>query len=297
MEEITQKPKKQLTAAQIAEQSIITTYRKTIWRPFVKAILEFELINDGDNIAVCMSGGKDSMLLAKCMQELKAHGKNNFNLKFLVMDPGYDEEYLQKIKYNAQLLNIPVTIMPANIFDYVTNLDKGSPCYLCARMRRGNLYAFAKEMGCNKIALGHHFNDVIETTLMSMLYNGKFKTMMPKLKSKNFEGMELIRPLYHVKEQDIINWRNHNKLEFINCGCKLTKACTIEPTDKFTSKRREMKMIVKKLKEINPDFDNNIFTSLYDVNVNTVLSYEQNNKKVGLNDWYKQSTGNDDEQA
>lgn len=282
--------KRVLTKAQEVEKSIITTYRAKIWRPFIEAITEYELIKDGDVIAVCLSGGKDSMLLAKCMQELKRHGKNNFDVKFLVMDPGYNEINRKRIEENAKLLNVPITIFETNIFEYVASLKEGSPCYMCARMRRGNLYAFAKELGCNKIALGHHFNDVIETTLMSMLYNGKFKTMMPKLKSKNFEGMELIRPLYKVKEQDIINWKNHNGLQFINCACKIMDMCDLTG-EKKTSKRGEMKELVKTLKQINPMFDDNIFTSLYKVNLSTILSYELNGKVVSFLDNYENVFG------
>jgi tRNA(Ile)-lysidine synthase TilS/MesJ len=224
------------------------------------------------------------------MQELKKHGKNNFDVKFLVMDPGYNQLNREKIEENAKLLDVPVRIFETNIFDHVTNLTEGSSCYLCARMRRGNLYAFAKEMGCNKIALGHHFNDVIETTLLSMLYNGKFKTMMPKLKSLNFAGMELIRPLYKVKEHDILNWVKHNELSFINCACKLTEACALNPEDETISKRREMKNLIKQLKTINPEFDRNIFTSLYGVNLTTVLSYEKDGKTISFLDNYEESS-------
>jgi tRNA 2-thiocytidine biosynthesis protein TtcA len=259
------------------ERSIITTYRKTIWKPFVAAVKEYELIKEGDKIAVCMSGGKDSMLMAKCMQELKLHGKNNFELVFLVMDPGYNEWNRQAIENNAKLLNIPINIFSTNIFDYVAGLKEGSPCYLCARMRRGHLYSKAKELGCNKIALGHHFNDVIETTLMSMLYNGQFKTMMPKLYSDNFEGLELIRPLYKVKENAIINWKNYNELQFINCACRFTETCVINDTG--GSKRKEMKRLVKTLEGMNPVFSDNIFKSLYNVNLSTVLGTIKNGKK------------------
>ena len=261
----------------VAERSIITTYRKTIWRPFVEAIREYGLIEDGDKIAVCISGGKDSMLLAKCMQELHAHGKQNFTLKFLVMDPGYAPENRKKIEDNAKLLQVPIVIKESNIFDVIEKQDKGSPCYVCARMRRGNLYAFAQELGCNKIALGHHFNDVVETTLMSMLYNGQFKTMLPKLNSKNFAGMQLIRPLYKVKEKAILNWVAHNHLSFINCACKLTQSCELNGAED-SSKRKEMKRLVESLNKQNPIFADNIFESLYDVDTSTVLSYLQKGK-------------------
>lgn len=268
------------------ERSIITTFRKNIWRNFISAIKDYELINDGDVIAVCISGGKDSMLLAKCMQELQRHGKQNFQVKFLVMNPGYNDINLQNILNNASELNVPIQVFNSNIFDYVASVKDGSPCYLCARMRRGNLYAFAKEMGCNKIALGHHFNDVIETTLMSMLYNGTFKTMMPKLKSDNFAGMEVIRPLYKVKEKDIIRWKTVNELTFINCACRFTETCTIDPNDTSGSKRKEMKKIVKMLQEINPIFDDNIFTSLHNVNLNTVIGTIENGNKTLFTEGY-----------
>lgn len=271
-----------LSKQQLCEHSIITTYRKSIWRPFVAAITDYNLIEDGDKIAVCLSGGKDSMLLAKCMQELHCHGKQNFELKFLVMDPGYSPENMAKIEENARVLGVPIVVKSSRIFDFVAQVKQGSPCYLCARMRRGNLYAFAKELGCNKIALGHHFNDVIETTLLSVLYNGKFKTMLPKLKSKNFAGMQLIRPLYLVKEQDIINWKNYNNLQFLNCSCRFTESCPTNPDDDQTSKRRQMKWLVKKLKEINPEFDNQIFTSLHQVDVKTVLSTLENGQEISF---------------
>lgn len=276
------------------ERSIITTYRKTIWKPFVAAVKEYELIKEGDKIAVCMSGGKDSMLMAKCMQELKLHGKNNFELVFLVMDPGYNEWNRQAIENNAKLLNIPINIFSTNIFDYVAGLKEGSPCYLCARMRRGHLYSKAKELGCNKIALGHHFNDVIETTLMSMLYNGQFKTMMPKLYSDNFEGLELIRPLYKVKENAIINWKNYNELQFINCACRFTETCVINDTG--GSKRKEMKRLVKTLEGMNPVFSDNIFKSLYNVNLSTVLGTIKNGKKTFFLENYEKAEDVDTEE-
>lgn len=264
-----------------AERSIIKTYRKTIWHPFVEAIKEYGLIEDGDKIAVCISGGKDSMLLAKCMQELHAHGKQNFELKFLAMDPGYDKANRKKIEENATKLQVPLTIVESNIFDVVDHQTNGSPCYLCARMRRGNLYAFARDLGCNKIALGHHFDDVIETTLMSMLYNGQFKTMLPKLNSKNFAGMKLIRPLYKVKEKDILKWVNYNELQFINCACKLTQACELEGGES-ASKRKEMKRLVQSLQEKNPIFANNLFQSLYEVDTDTIISYKKDGKTYSV---------------
>ncbi|MDD4275882.1 MAG: ATP-binding protein [Clostridia bacterium] len=257
------------------ERSIITTYRSRIWKPFVSAIIEYELINDDDKIAVCMSGGKDSMLLAKCMQELKAHGKNNFELFFLVMDPGYSDINKQKIIDNAKLLNVPIQIFNSNIFNIVADI-KDSPCYLCARMRRGCLYNKAKEMGCNKIALGHHFDDVIETILMSALYNGQIKTMMPKLHSLNFEGMELIRPLYQVKEADIVNWKNLNGLDFIKCACRFTENCSINQD--IAGKRTEIKSLITRLRKINPIFDHNIFKSMYNINLGAVIGHKLNGK-------------------
>ncbi len=267
------------------ERSIITTYRKTIWSKFTQAIKEYDLIKSGDKIAVCISGGKDSMLLAKCMQELKRHGKDNFELVFLVMDPGYNEINRQAIINNAELLNIPIQMFETNIFDYVAGVKEGSPCYLCARMRRGHLYSKAKELGCNKIALGHHFNDVIETTLMSILYNGQFKTMLPKLHSDNFEGLELIRPLYKVKESAIINWKSFNNLTFINCACRFTETCVINDTG--GSKRKEMKRLVKTLEDINPIFSDNIFKSLYNVNLDAIIGYEKSGEKVLFLDDYE----------
>lgn len=273
------------------ERSIITTYRKTIWKPFVAAVKEFELIKEGDKIAVCMSGGKDSMLLAKCMQELQTHGHTKFELIFLVMDPGYNELNRQAIYKNAELLNIPVNVFNTNIFDYVASLKEGSPCYLCARMRRGHLYSKAKELGCNKIALGHHFNDVVETTLMSMLYNGQFKTMMPKLHSENFEGLELIRPLFKVKEAAIINWKNYNNLNFINCACRFTESCDI--SESGGSKRKEMKNLIKMLDEINPIFSENILKSLYNVNLDAVIGTINGGEKSLFLDSYNQPLTNE----
>lgn len=258
------------------QRSIITIFKKSIWSKFTNAIKEYNLIQDNDKIAVCISGGKDSMLLALLMKELHEHGKQNFSLEFLSIDPGYSEANKNKILENANKLGIPLHIFSANIFDYVASITEGSPCYLCARMRRGTLYAKAKELGCNKIALGHHFDDVIETTLLSVLYNGQFKTMMPKLHSENFEGLELIRPLYHVREKDIIAWKKANGLEFINCACRFTEMCELEPENQNTSKRKEMKALVEILEKKNKTFISNIFSSLKNVNLETVLGYTQN---------------------
>ena len=231
------------------ERSIIKKYRKDIWSKFVKAVQEYELIHEGDNIMVCISGGKDSFLLAKCVQELQKHGKFPFDVHYVVMDPGYNEYNKDFILDNAKLLNVPIEMFESDIFDVVASVDSKSPCYLCARMRRGYLYSKAKELGCNKIALGHHFDDVIETTLLSMFYGSEIKTMMPKLHSDNFEGIELIRPLYLVKEEDIISWKNFNELTFINCACRFTEGCSL--INDGSSKRKEIKELIKKLRKIN----------------------------------------------
>ncbi len=252
------------------ERSIVKTYRKEIWARFIKGVKEFELVKDNDKVAVCISGGKDSFLLAKCMQELKRHGKINFELVFICMNPGYNEKNLELIKSNANKMEIDLHIFSSNIFDVVDTQIK-SPCYLCARMRRGCLYSEAKRLGCNKIALGHHFDDVVETILLSMFYASEYKTMMPKLHSDNFENMELIRPLYYVREKDIIRFANGNNLEFLNCACKFTEKNETENT----SKRIEIKQLIKELKKINPNIDNNVFKSTFDINLNTVLGYHK----------------------
>jgi len=267
------------------EKTIIKTYRKEIWSRFIKAIQEYELIKESDKIMVCISGGKDSFLLAKCIQELKRHGKINFEAHYVVMNPGYKELNINLIKENAKTLNIPIQIFESNIFEAVNNMDTKSPCYMCARMRRGHLYSKAKELGCNKIALGHHFDDVIETTLLSMLYGAEIKTMMPKLKSENFEGLELIRPLYLVKESSIITWKNYNQLTFINCACKFTEEASI---DESKSKRKEIKELIKKLRRINENVDYNIFKALDNINLNCVLGTKQNGEyKNFLEDYEK----------
>ena len=254
------------------ERSIIKKYRKTIWSRFIKAVKEYELINEGDSIMVCISGGKDSFLMAKCIQELARHGKVHFDAKFVVMDPGYKKENRELIIENAKRTKIDIEIFDSDIFSIVTNIEE-SPCYLCARMRRGFLYSKAKELGCNKIALGHHFDDVIETTLLNIFYGSEIKTMLPKLHSTNFPGLELIRPLYLVKEEDIISWKKHNNLKFLNCACKFTEE---NYTDIETnSKRLEMKRLVKELRKVNPNVDHNIFTSMNNINLNTVLGYKK----------------------
>lgn len=256
------------------EKSIIKKYRKEIWSRFVRAIKDYELINKGDKIMVCISGGKDSFLLAKCMQEIKRHGQVDFDAKYVCMNPGYSEKNLLMIMENAKTLNIPLEIFNSDVFEVAEKLAEENPCYMCARMRRGFLYSKAQELGCNKIALGHHFDDVVETTLLSMFYGSEIKTMMPKLHSDNFDGLELIRPLYLVKERDIINWRNSNNLTFLNCACKFTERVSIEG-DKV-SKRKEIKELIKKLREVNPNIDSNIFKSMDNVNLSCVLGTKRN---------------------
>ena len=257
---------RELTKQQLIERSINKKFRKELWTPFVAAVKRYELIQAGDRIAVCISGGKDSMLMAKLFQELYRHHKFPFELKFLVMDPGYNETNRKVIEHNARLLGVPITIFESDIFD-VTERAGGSPCYLCARMRRGCLYSRAKELGCNKIALGHHFNDVIETVLMSMMYSSEIKTMPPKLHSTNFEGMELIRPLYKVKEKDIIAFSSYNGLKFLQCACKFTEDSA---HNESLSKRKEIKALIEEIKKVNPNVDDNIFRSIHNVNLATI---------------------------
>ena len=255
------------------ERSIIKSYRKEIWSKFIKAVKDYNLIEENDNIMVCISGGKDSFVLAKCIQELQRHGNVKFNAHYVVMDPGYNEYNRNFILDNAKILNIPLEMFESDIFDVVANVDSKSPCYLCARMRRGYLYNHAKELGCNKIALGHHFDDVIETTLLSMFYGAEIKTMMPKLHSDNYEGIDLIRPLYLVKEASIIAWKNYNELTFINCACRFTEGCSL--INDGTSKRKEMKELIKNLRKINPSVDANIFKAMDNVNMNCILSWHK----------------------
>lgn len=268
------------------EKSIIKKYRKEIWSKFIEAVKTYELIQDNDKIMVCISGGKDSFLLAKCIQELKRHGKINFEARYVVMDPGYNEYNRKYIEDNARILNIPIEIFESDIFDVVSTIDSKSPCYLCAKMRRGYLYNKAKEIGCNKIALGHHFDDVIETTLLSMFYGAEIKTMMPKLHSDNYEGLELIRPLYLVKEGSIISWRNYNELTFINCACRFTEGCSL--INDGTSKRKEMKELIKKMRQINREIDHNIFKSMDNVNLNCVLGTKKNGEYKSFLDEYNE---------
>jgi len=257
------------------ERSIITKYRKDIWSKFIKAVQEYELINENDKVMVCISGGKDSYLLAKCIQELERHGKVKFSAKYVVMDPGYRDVNRKLIEDNAKGLNVPIEIFESDIFSIVEKTDR-SPCYLCARMRRGFLYSRAKELGCNKIVLGHHFDDVIETTLLSMFYGSEIKTMMPKLHSDNFPGLELIRPLVLVKEESIISWAKYNELKFINCACKFTEDVSLE---KEESKRIEMKNLIKELKKNNPRVDQNIYKALDNVNMNCIIGWTKNGDK------------------
>ena len=257
------------------EKALTTTYRKKIWTKFVKAIQDFEMIQDGDKIAVCISGGKDSMLMAKCFQELKKHRKMNFDLVFLSMNPGYNDKNAKKVIDNAKLLNIPLTIFDTNIFEAVDRIDD-HPCYICARMRRGYLYNKAQELGCNKIALGHHFDDVIETILMGMLYGAQVQTMMPKVKSTSHPGMELIRPMYYVKEEYILNWVKKHELEFIQCACKVTEKINENKENEFLeSKRAEVKKLIKELRKDYDKIDMNIFRSVQNVNLDTIISYRK----------------------
>ncbi len=258
------------------ERSIIKKYRSTIYRKFINAVKDYDLIKENDKICICISGGKDSFLLAKCMQELQKHSKYKFDLEYIVMNPGYKEENINLINKNLKLLNIEAKIYKSNIFEEIINTV--SPCYLCARKRRGNLYNKAKELGCNKIALGHHFDDVIETIMLNILYAGEYKTMMPKLKSKNYEGMELIRPLYYVKEDDIISWKNYNKLSFLDCACNITK--------KDIGKRKEIKELIKELRKTYENTDINIFRSSSNINIDAILGYKTEKEKYNFLDQY-----------
>ena len=281
--DVMSKPEEQNKAKDV-ELSLRKKFKKSIWSKFTKAINTYELVKPGDKIAVCISGGKDSMLMAKCFQELKLHNKFEFEVKFLVMDPGYSEANRKVIEENAKSLNISITIFESDIFESVFTVEK-SPCYLCARMRRGHLYHFAQELGCNKIALGHHYDDVIETILMGMLYGAQVQTMMPKLHSTNFEGMELIRPLYLVREDDIKAWRDYNGLHFIQCACKFTDTCTT-CNNENRSKRVEIKELIQTLKQVNPYVEGNIFKSVENVNLDTVVAWKQHGEKHHFLDAY-----------
>ena len=264
---------RQLETYQKIERSIIKKFRKQLWTPFIVAVKRYELIQAGDKIAVCISGGKDSMLMAKLLQELQRHSEVPFELVYLVMDPGYNEINRRKIEQNAALLNVPITIFETDVFD-VANSSEHNPCYLCARMRRGYLYSKAKELGCNKIALGHHFNDVIETTVMAMFYGAQLQAMLPKLHSSNFEGMELIRPMYCIHEDDIIRWKNAHELEFIQCACRFTENCTMCDNGGGGSKRQEVKQLLKRLKKDNPDIEKSIFNSIHSVCLDTMPGWK-----------------------
>ena len=266
------------------ERSIIKKFRKDIWSKFVEAITTYELIQDNDRIMVCISGGKDSFLMAKCFQELERHGIKNFSIRYVVMDPGYSKKNRELIIENAKLLHIPIQIFESDIFEVTDKVTSEKPCYLCARMRRGYLYSKAQELGCNKIALGHHFDDVIETTLLSMFYGAEIKTMMPKLHSDNFAGLELIRPMYLVHEASIIAWLNYNGLKFLNCACRFTDGVSKYEQD---SKRKEVKELIKKMKEINPNIDSNIFTALNNINLNCVLGTKKDKIYHSFLDDYK----------
>ena len=269
------------------ERSIVKRFRKEIWRPFVKGINEYDMIQDGDRIAVCISGGKDSMLMAKLFQELERHGKKNFEVEYLVMNPGYNDINYQTILDNARFLEVPITVFESDIFDTVAKDDiGGSPCYLCARMRRGHLYSQAQKLGCNKIALGHHFDDVIETIVMGMLYGGQIQTMMPKIHSTNFEGMELIRPMYLIREDDIKHWRDYNKLHFIQCACRFTESCASCGGTEKGSKRAEIKELIKMLSERSDVIEKNIFRSVENVNLNTIIAYKKDGVKHHFLDEY-----------
>lgn len=278
-------PKRELEAYQLIERSIQKKFRKTIWNPFIEAVKRYELVESGDRIAVCISGGKDSMLMAKLMQLLQRYSEVPFELTFLVMDPGYNAPNRSRIESNAELLHIPITVFETNIFS-VANKTEKSPCYLCARMRRGYLYSKAKELGCNKIALGHHLSDVIETTVMGMFYGSQLQAMPPKLKSKNFAGMELIRPMYCIHEDDIISWSKYNKLEFIQCACRFTENCNSE-SGIGTSKRKEIKEMIRTLKKDNPDIEKSIFNSIHSLCFDTMVGYKSGGKEYDFNEIYK----------
>ncbi len=268
---------RELTKAQIAERSIIKKYRKELWNPFIAGVQRYSLIDEGDRIAVCISGGKDSMLMAKLMGLLQRTSKVSFELVYLVMNPGYSPKNLERIESNAKVLEVPVTVFETDIFEVADSVDS-SPCYLCARMRRGHLYSKAKELGCNKIALGHHMNDVIETTLMGMMYSSQLQAMLPKLKSTNFEGMELIRPMFCVREESIIAWARYNELEFLNCACKFTADAEKSHFESM-SKRKETKELIATLKKTNPMIEHNLFKSIHNVHIDTFVEYKSKGER------------------
>lgn len=267
------------------ERSIVKKFHREIWSRFAKGVKQYELIQEGDKIAVCISGGKDSMLMAKLMQEIKKHRQCHFELEFIVMNPGYNKENYENIVRNAELMHVPIQTFESDIFEIVDHVNE-SPCYLCARMRRGHLYNKAKELGCNKIALGHHFDDVIETILMGMFYGAQVQTMMPKLHSTNFEGMELIRPMYLIREEDIIAWRDYNNLKFIQCACRFTEQMHMSGDGIGESKRQEIKQLIRQLKKVNPNVDTHIFKSVENVNLDTIIAYKRNGKRYHFLEQY-----------
>lgn len=281
---------RELTAQEIAERSLIKTYRKSLWNPFIAAVKRYELVEPGDRIAVCISGGKDSMVLAKLMQELQRHTEQPFELTFLVMDPGYNPANRALILENAEKLGIPVQIFESDIFDVTVQVEK-NPCYLCARMRRGFLYAKAQELGCNKIALGHHFSDVVETTLLGLFYGAQLQAMPPKLKSRNFPGMELIRPLYCVHEDAIIAWKNYNQLRFLQCACRFTEARDASGDGVGESKRQEMKVLLRQLKKTNPNIEKSIFRAIHGVQLDTFPGFKYRGKAYSFLDDYDGTAG------
>lgn len=289
MKELLQAKEEGTDVAKDVERSIVKKFRKDIWRKFTKAINEYDMIQDGDKIAVCISGGKDSMLMAKLFQEIQRHGKKNFEVVYLVMNPGYNDVNYQRILTNASIMNVPITVFQSQIYDVVAGID-ANPCYLCARMRRGYLYSKAQELGCNKIALGHHFDDVIETIVMGMFYGAQMQTMMPKLHSSNFEGMELIRPMYLIREKDIIHWRDYNHLKFIACACRLTDSCSTTG-EETGSKRAVVKQLIRELEAKDPVVAMNIFRSVENVNLSTVIQYKDGEGKHHFLDTYVNSDG------
>ncbi len=276
---------RELTPCQLIERSIHKKYRKALWTPFIAAVKRYELVNAGDRIAVCVSGGKDSMLLAKLMQLLQRVSDVPFELKYLVMDPGYNPENRRRIEENAALLELPVEIFETDVFDVANRVEK-NPCYLCARMRRGHLYSRAQALGCNKIALGHHFNDVIETTVMAMFYGAQLQGMMPKLHSTNFPGMELIRPLYCVHEDDIIAWRRYNGLAFLQCACRFTEHSALSGDGVGESKRQEVKRLLKALKKDNPDIEKSVFNAVHAVCLDTFPGWKSKGEEHSFLEWY-----------
>ena len=276
---------RELTPTQLIERSIQKKYRKELWTPFILAVKRYALIREGARVAVCVSGGKDSMLLAKLMQLLQRYSDVPFEVKFLAMDPGYAPANRCRIEENARLLGIPLTIFETDVFD-VANAAEKNPCYLCARMRRGHLYSNARALGCNKIALGHHFNDVIETTVMAMLYGAQLQGMMPKLHSTNFEGMELIRPLYCVHEEDIIAWRRYNRLEFLQCACRFTEAISESGDGVGASKRQEVKQLLKALRRDNPDVEKSVFNAIHAVSLDTFPGWKTRGEEHSFLEWY-----------